>query len=260
MSDKPTEPPAASHLSPVARPFFDPIVRRRAIRLLGILTILFVLLVGSFAAFDMKLPYDEALTVAAQGLDNGSWDTLFEVVGFAGYSPWNVRVGASLCIGIGLWLGWKVGVLLAGMTVVQGLLGILIKFPITVERPMETDLRAPLDIIKASSFPSGHTTMYIVLFGFPVYLLWRHGAPRWLAWPATIIYIILVLLVGPARVSVGAHWWSDVVGAFLLGFFVLLLGIEVYERRLVVSPEPAEGDRQERNAGGQRTFAAGDDR
>lgn len=234
------ESPALPRGNFVAAIFFDPDVRRRATWSLGLLTLLFVLIVGAFTAFGSPVPFDRPLTNATQPLDDNYplVASFFEVVGFLGYSPWNAVAGAVIGIALALWLGWQVMLLFTGITLVQGLVGILLKFPITVERPMETELNAPIDIIKASSFPSGHTSMYIVMFGFPVYLLWRHGAPRWLSWLATILYGILVLFVGPARVSLGAHWWSDVIGGVLLGFFVLLLGIELYERWLL--PRMAE--------------------
>ena len=141
---------------------------------------------------------------------------------------------------MGWWLSWKVGAFFAVITLVQGVLGILLKFPITIERPQETDLNAPLQIIQASSFPSGHTSMYVVMLGFPVYLLWRHCAPRWLSWLATIVVAIFIIFIGPSRVSLGAHWWSDVIGGHLLGFLVLFAGIELYERWLLPRLELAD--------------------
>ncbi len=231
--------PAPSNENLVAAICFDQEVRRRAVWVLGLLTALFVLIVGTFAAFDLHIPLDRNLTTATQSLadDYPLIAGFFGLVGFLGYSPWNAVAGAVIGIGLALWLGWQVMLLFTGLTLVQGLLGILLKFPITVERPMETDLNAPIDIIRASSFPSGHTSMYIVMFGFPVYLLWRHCAAGWLKWLATIFYLTLVLFVGPARVALGAHWWSDVVGGTLLGFFMLLLGIELYERWLLPKME-----------------------
>ncbi len=225
----------------VAEVCFNYQIRRRAVWVLGLLSVLFVLMVGLFNAQEGMLPFDEPLTLATQQVRGGAWEALFKAVGFVGYSPWNAVVAALLCIGLGAWLGWQVGAFLAGLTLIQGVIGILLKFPITRARPMETDLNAPLAIIKESSFPSGHTSMYVVLFGLPTYLLWRHCAPRWLTWLATLLSAIMILLIGPARVSLGAHWWSDVVGAHLLGFWVLLLGIEFYERWLL--PRLSLGDR-----------------
>jgi membrane-associated phospholipid phosphatase len=110
---------------------------------------------------------------------------------------------------------------------------VLLKFPIRIERPIGSNLEAPLAVIRESSFPSGHVTLYVVLFGFVVYLLWKHAVPALLRGAATILAVVLIVLIGPSRVHLGAHWVGDVVAAYLLGFFFLLVGIEVYERWLL---------------------------
>lgn len=212
---------------------FDPTLRHRAMVVVGVLALLSILVVAFFSYQGGVAPYDRALSEQLQGFDTAPFPTISEAVSAPGYSPWNGLMAAACCILVGLWLRWQVGLFLAVITLVQGLIGILLKFPIQVPRPMETDLRAPLDIIKASSFPSGHTTMYVVLLGFTVYLLWKHGAPALLRWGGLIVTSFLVLFIGPARIHMGAHWVGDVVGAYLIGFFVLFLAMHLYDRYLI---------------------------
>jgi undecaprenyl-diphosphatase len=40
----------------------------------------------------------------------------------------------------------------------------------------------------------------------------------------------LILLVGPSRIYLGAHWASDVIGGYLLGAVWLYLSIQIYGR------------------------------
>ena len=77
------------------------------------------------------------------------------------------------------------------------------------------------------SFPSGHVLFYIVFFGFVAFLAWSHltGCMRWV-----IISMcgVLIVLIGPSRVYLGAHWASDVIGSYVIGTLWLLMIILGY--------------------------------
>jgi len=66
------------------------------------------------------------------------------------------------------------------------------------------------------SFPSGHTMLAVIIFGFGALLLTR-GSARPLRVAGLAMATLIVLLIGAARVYLGAHWPSDVVGALLAG-------------------------------------------
>ncbi len=79
--------------------------------------------------------------------------------------------------------------------------------------------------IDTFSFPSGHATAAMALFGFIAYLLWQHY-PR----AKVFIFVLaaaLIALVGMSRVYIGVHYPSDVAGGFLLGYIWVLVGIGV---------------------------------
>ena len=80
------------------------------------------------------------------------------------------------------------------------------------------------------SFPSGHVVFYIHFFGFLFflsYVLLRRGRLRR---AALVLTGFLISIIGVSRVYLGAHWPSDVVGAYLAGGLWLMLMIEVYRR------------------------------
>jgi undecaprenyl-diphosphatase len=83
------------------------------------------------------------------------------------------------------------------------------------------------------SFPSGHVLFFVVFFGFVAYLAWLHqtGLFRLMVIAACGA---LVMLIGPSRVYLGAHWASDVVGSYIIGvlwLFVLILGYQLVAHR-----------------------------
>lgn len=82
-----------------------------------------------------------------------------------------------------------------------------------------------LDPFLSFSFPSGHATASMTLFGFLAIAgarIMRPGAKR----TATLAFLALaVLLVGVSRLFLGAHFLSDVIGGWLLGFAWIALAL-----------------------------------
>ena len=97
-------------------------------------------------------------------------------------------------------------------------------------------LGATVDVVRppaASSgfgFPSVAVTMATITFGFFAVLIGRELPGRTRVWPYLVSGIV-VTVIGFARIYLGAHWLSDVVGGMLFGiFWLLVLGI-AYRRR-----------------------------
>lgn len=84
------------------------------------------------------------------------------------------------------------------------------------------------------SFPSASVTMATIVFGFFAVLIARELPRRQRLWPY-LVAALPVTTLGFARLYLGAHWLSDVIGGILLGMvWVALLGI-AYRRRVVRS-------------------------
>lgn len=91
-------------------------------------------------------------------------------------------------------------------------------------------------------FPSGHTMGIFILCGVLAYLAVTHFQRRSLQVSVLALATFAALAVGFSRIYSGAHWPSDVLGAYLWGaFYVGLLIVlhQVLSRRASTAPEDA---------------------
>ncbi|MFA5995867.1 MAG: LssY C-terminal domain-containing protein [Patescibacteria group bacterium] len=79
------------------------------------------------------------------------------------------------------------------------------------------------------SFPSGHATIALALYGFIAYYLWR-TQKHWQHKMNYIFCLIVIIIgIGISRLYLGVHYLSDVIGGYLLGATWLIIGISIAE-------------------------------
>ena len=95
----------------------------------------------------------------------------------------------------------------------------------------------PVDLYSGASsfsFPSGHATISIALYGFLALLLQRDASPG-LRRALTGATLALVVLIAFSRMYLGAHWFSDVLAGLSFGAaWVAMLAIAYFR----VAPIP----------------------
>jgi undecaprenyl-diphosphatase len=108
---------------------------------------------------------------------------------------------------------------------------------VLVARPRPPDFSLnPADmfpLVNQYSFPSGHVLFFVVFFGFIAYLAWLFHDGR-VRIPVIAGCGVLILLIGPSRVYLGAHWASDVLGSYIIGalwLFFLISGFQLASHR-----------------------------
>lgn len=105
----------------------------------------------------------------------------------------------------------------------------VLKMLVASPRPI-AGLGLYIDRVRDSyGFPSGHVYGDVLLYGVMAVFAaaWLH--PRWVL-VARGALVALIVLAGPARVIVGAHWPSDVLGAYLWGIAALALAVAAGRR------------------------------
>lgn len=111
----------------------------------------------------------------------------------------------------------------------------LSKMAFQIERPLNAFLS-----LDSFSFPSGHATIAVALYGFLVYLLIRSTYPSWIRRFGLILFLIIILLIGLSRLYLGVHYFSDIYVGFLVGLLWLMFGVILSEWQIMHYPGKAK--------------------
>jgi len=133
--------------------------------------------------------------------------------------PWMILVGV-----IGFMLLLLNGLRVAGLLVVTALLqdvGAVIKLLVGRARPSDGSVEVWRQI-SSSSFPSGHVLGATLVFGFLILALERTNLPVGVKRMLQAACLSWIVLMGLGRMMLGAHWPTDVLGAYLIGALLLL--------------------------------------
>ncbi len=110
----------------------------------------------------------------------------------------------------------------------SSMLSFLTKQVIRRPRPDGDVVRVVVAKTRDSSFPSGHVVHYVTFWGLVAYLLAFRSNRAGLRWLSGAVITPIVALVGPSRIYLGHHWFTDVLGSYLLGSAYLAGLIEIH--------------------------------
>ena len=162
--------------------------------------------------------WDSRMTLAIHGLANPWLTQIVRFITFTG------GIGSFLIFAISMvWL-WRQqrkhqAQLLLVCFMGSALINELLKLFFVRPRPT---LFPPLIAVGGYSFPSGHSTAGITLFGVLAIFLWHDRHYGW-----AIAAAIWGLLIGISRVYLGVHYPSDVLAAWMAGFLWILVTFTV---------------------------------
>ena len=143
------------------------------------------------------------------------------------------------------WFGGPIGIALIGIISVLKNRKIIISMPICLvlgtilsnivkvifarERPSIN----PLAVETSYSFPSGHSMMSMILYGYLIYLIYDCIKNKKIKWIYISILSILILAIGFSRIYLGVHYTSDVIGGFTFGIAYLIIFIEIIKNKKI---------------------------
>ncbi len=192
-------------------------------------------------------PLDLELALRLQAFQAGWFRDFMGAVSFVSGS-WRFGL-AVLLTGILLWkwasLNHAAAALAAGMLSYGN---VLMKLVVGRPRPA-AELVAITALYSGSSFPSGHTFSSSMLLGMLAIFVLLSTARRPEKAAAVSVLAGLALLVGVSRVYLGAHWPSDVLGAYLWAGVWLVPLYYGLRRRLAASDVSGVGERQRAGRG-----------
>lgn len=80
------------------------------------------------------------------------------------------------------------------------------------------------------SFPSGHSATSVAVYGLLFYLIRRHCRNPLAKNVLSGICLFLAVGVGPSRLYVGVHWFTDVLAGWCIGGIAVLIAIVILEK------------------------------
>ncbi len=185
------------------------------------------LVLTTLALFNVYPPGDVALSRIVQSVQFPGVNVVSEFVYRMGLSPYSLIIALALAL-LMAWRGQRLMVLFVVLAVFARAWAVLIKE--IVERPRPSPLLVDVsEQANGFSFPSSHVLGAVLMWGL-VYVasewfITNPQARRWVRWSS----LAIIALMGLQRVYAGAHWPSDVLGAYLWGGIILFALVKGYE-------------------------------
>ena len=158
----------------------------------------------------------------------GALRAVAEFMTFIGRSPVSTLIPAIAIVA--LWLSGRrrLSTFLALAALARGL-SPLVKA--LVDRPRPSD--ALVNVVHQlgdPSFPSGHVLGATLFYGFLIYCAESCIPQRTLRRFVQAALVLVIGLMGFARVQLGAHWPTDVLGGYALGLLILTVVVWLHSR------------------------------
>lgn len=194
-----------------------------AIALCAFATILLLVRRNRSALFDLRV------TRSLQRVRQPWFDRLMRIVSWPGFPPQSRLIPPLLSL-VWLALGFPLEAVFQLLAWGSGGISGLVKQIMRRPRPAAPHVTVRPARIGGSSFPSGHVLIYTGVYGFLAFLVAALVRADRMRRSIVAALVALIALVGPSRIYLGHHWFTDVVASYLLGASYLLALSALYRR------------------------------
>ena len=193
-------------------------MKKTRLYIASFLTLIFIIL-SILVKLDLVSSIDTFIYNLCTFKMNNIINGIFKVITFFGSTPFIVALSVILFVVFLICKKKNMAYLTASVIIISTILNNVIKVIIMRSRPDVLKL-----VIETSySFPSGHTMASVTIYGILLYLVNKTDLKSGLKNILRVILIILPILIGISRIYLGAHFATDVIGAYLVSSILLLV-------------------------------------
>ncbi|MDQ3540605.1 MAG: phosphatase PAP2 family protein, partial [Chloroflexota bacterium] len=171
------------------------------------------------------LSLDLEATRAVQALDGQPWRGIAGTGNALGESTYAVPVAVTLLV-ISIWRRDARNIVFIGLLLILRSGTSVLKEVFESPRPT-LDVAEVLETFDGFGFPSGHATTSAVALGGVAFLIARHFPATSARWSLAGLWLLGMVMTGYARIWVGAHWLTDVIGGSLYGIGIVLIAANI---------------------------------
>jgi len=211
------------------------------------------ILIALFLLYFVSITYGKWAHSFLYGLDNTMAQYMVSIqnvtlakwmLAFTYFGNWQVILSLQLALLVLLFFINKKSV---ALLTVSGLIAgeffsLIIK---TLSQRARPDYFNYLSMTGNDSFPSGHALVAVVFYGLCAYIVSKYLGKNWQKRGVFVVAGLIALAIGFSRMYLGVHWFSDVVGGWILGLVILISIVSVFQH-LKIGIEKSHDDKAHR--------------
>lgn len=202
--------------------------RRATLTVTWLVIVLVLLLALSLSVVTLggnTLAIDRETTNAVQTLNGQPWASIAKVGNALGESTYAITVAVILLVLGIVRRDARDVAFLSVLLILRGAATVL-KEIIASPRPT-LEVAEVLEPFDSFGFPSGHALTSATALGGLAFIAARRASSHGRRWGITVTWLVGITMTGFARIWVGAHWLTDVVGGSLYGIAIVLIAANV---------------------------------